>query len=96
MNILKIENNKGLFSTDGVKCEVIEKISKEDLLAMLDVFIDNTCEMDPYNESLLPNEAHQIIYKAIYEKFQPLQENKERFKEFRNSLFKEAIEKYKE
>lgn len=50
--------------------------------------------MDEYNEDILQNKAHQIIYKNINEKFKELIANKTRFKDESESLFKEAIDKY--
>ena len=50
--------------------------------------------MDEFNEDVLSNKAHLIIYKNIYEKFSDLLTNKTRFKDESESLYKVAIEKY--
>ena len=50
--------------------------------------------MDEYNEKILGNKAHQIIYKNLYEKFHNFLSNKNRFKDETDNIFKEALEKY--
>jgi hypothetical protein len=99
MKYLKIENNKAYF----LSCEEgeqentwieIDKISKDDLLYLLDKAISSEFEMDEYKEEDLSHKAHQIVFKNISEKFSELLENKTRFKDESESLYKNAFTKY--
>ena len=95
MKGLKIENNKGFYNLDGNQWTEIDKINKDDLLTLLDVAIVSEFEMDDFDKDRLGNQAHQIIYKNIYEKFKEIINSKSRFKDESESMYKMAIEKYK-
>ena len=99
MKYLKIENNKGHFLRikDGGASEWVEidKINKDDLLSLLNTAISSEFEMDVYTEAEMANKAHQIIYKNIYEKLSNLETMKSKFKDESESLYKEAMEKYR-
>lgn len=97
MKYLKIENHKGYFIKDKNNPTVwteIDQIEKDDLLNLLDIAINKEFELDTYDEANLGNKAHQIIYKHIAEKFTTFLNNKSRFKDEADNLFKAAIEKY--
>ncbi len=99
MKYLKIEDNRGFFlrisTDDGADTwSEIDQIGKDDLLALLNKAISEEFEMDEFNEDILSNKAHQLIYKNLYEKFSDLLTNKTRFKDESESLYKAAIEKY--
>lgn len=96
MIYLKIDNGKGLFFKEPDQWIEIDQIGKEDLLTLLDKAISDEFEMDEYNSDLLQNKAHQIIYKHLFQKFNELKENKNRFKDESEQLYKGAIEKYTE
>ena len=65
MKVLRISNNKGEFSLDGISWKQIDQIGKDDLIKLLDVFIQNECEMDECTEENLQNKAHYIIYSNL-------------------------------
>ncbi|WP_445664404.1 hypothetical protein [Fodinibius sp. AD559] len=99
MKYLKIENNKGYYLKPTEEdqedyWEEIDEIGKEDLMKLLNKAISSEFEMDDYQEENLAHKAHQIVYKNIFEKFSDLLDNKTRFKDESESLYKEAIEKY--
>src|SRR5690606_38433285 len=97
MKYLKIENHKGYFIKDKNNPTVwteIDQIEKDDLLNLLDIATNEEFELDTYDEANLGNKAHQIIYKHIAEKFTTFLNNKSRFKDEADNLFKAAIEKY--
>lgn len=96
MIYLKIDNGKGLFFKEPDQWIEIDQIGKEDLLVLLDKAIADEFEMDEYDAELLQNKAHQIIYKHLFQKFNELVENKSRFKDESEQLYKSAIEKYTE
>jgi hypothetical protein len=93
MKYLKIEDQKGLF-WDGNEYQPIDKINKKDLLNLLNRSEGDDFEMDPYNEQLLPNKAHQIIYENLHNKLEQFLADKGQFKREVNNLYKEAIGKY--
>ncbi len=97
MKYLKIDNNKAFFIKDFSKSNnwvEIDQIEKNDLIFLLDRAIQDSFEMDVYDESILANKAHQIIYKHITDKFSTFLLNKDRFKDETESVYKEAVEKY--
>tara|TARA_R100001143_G_C3360639_1_gene135229 strand:- start:772 stop:1122 length:351 start_codon:yes stop_codon:yes gene_type:complete len=99
MKYLKIENNKAYYlSIKGEEQEdtwiEIDRISKDDLLILLNKAITSEFEMDEYKEEDLSHKAHQIVYKNIFEKFSELLENKNSFKDESESLYKSAFAKY--
>ena len=63
---------------------------------LLDIAIATEFEMDEYDVEKLHNKAHQIIYKHLYQKFEELKQNKDRFKDESERAYKDAIEKYSE
>jgi len=96
MTYLKIENNKGFYRIDASSEEWIEldQIGKDDLMILLDLATTQEFSMDEYKDELLQNPAHNIIYKNIYDKFTKLLNNKTRFQDSVNSMYKSAIDKY--
>jgi len=97
MKYLKIDDNKGYFlqqkdnTPDWIE---IDRISKDNLLSLLNSAISDDFEMDVYDEAKLANKAHQIIYKSIVEKLTELIAIKSKFKDESESYYKEALEKY--
>lgn len=94
MKCLKIEDNKGLFAVDGQTWMPIDQINKQHLLMLIDLALVDDFEMDEYTREKLANQAHQIIYKNIYEKLNELKLNKNKFRDESEALYKSAIEKY--
>lgn len=73
----------------------LDQISKDDLLKLLGIATEKDFEMNDYDNDLLQNPAHNIIYKNIHGKFTELLNNKTRFIDSVNSMYKSAIDKYK-
>jgi hypothetical protein len=97
MTYLKIDNNKGYYRLEGASEDWVEldQISKDDLLKLLEKATTGEFVMDEYEDELLQNPAHNIIYKNIYGKFTELLSNKTRFQDSVNLMYKSAIDKYK-
>jgi hypothetical protein len=99
MKYLKINDNKAYYyKSDELLGEVwieVDKMNKDDLLVLLNQAITGDFEMDEFNEGLLQNKAHQIVYKNIYQKFVELIENKARFADESANTYKEALDKYR-
>jgi hypothetical protein len=97
MKILEIRDNKGFFRTSANgKWKEIDTIDKNCLMALLNAFLASDVEMDPPDEKKLQNQAQQIIYKSIFDKFSSLQENKSKFKDEGDRKYLKAIQKYSE
>ena len=97
MKFLTIDNGQAMYTIDPtVPASVkIDQISKEDLFRLIELCItDDSFEMDPYNEGLLQNKAHQIIYKNIYQKLEDLKKQRVRFSDEKTVLYRAAINKY--
>ena len=97
MKYLKIENNKGFYRLDTNKENWVEldQINKDHLLSLLKLASAGQFEMDEYNDELIRNPAHNIIYKNIYGKFSDFLNNKTRFQDSVEATYKTAIDKYK-
>jgi hypothetical protein len=97
MIYLKIKDNKGFYRIDETSEDWVEldQIGKEHLLKLLELATDKDFEMEEYKDELLQNPAHNIIYKNIYGKFTEFLNNKTRFKDSVDTMYKSAIDKYK-
>ena len=94
MKCLKINNGKGFFSVDGDIWKVLDEISKEDILTIINLCLEDSFEMDNPSDETVHNKAHDIIYKNLYAKFLELNNQRTRFKDESDNLFKEALAKY--
>lgn len=95
MKILKIEDNKGYFHlVTSDEWRPIDQIAKDDLMRLLNCYLEGEVEMDAYDEALIMNQAQQIIYKSIFEKFSTLNDNKSKFTDESERLYLDEIQKY--
>jgi hypothetical protein len=95
MKYLKLEENRGLYTINGDEWKVIDKINKDDLMKLLDLAISSEeFEMDEHDKDRIRNPVHEIIYSNIYIKFKEVLNNKVRFKDESERMYKEAIDKY--
>lgn len=96
MKCLKIDSGKGYFSTNGSEYFEIDTIEKEHVLDLLNLALsDDDFELDDYNEELLSNKAHRVIYKNLHDKFVSLTANKPQFTSEVNDLYQDTLDKYK-
>lgn len=95
MKILKIKGGKGFFRC-GISCKwkPVDQIDKDDLMRLLDIFVKKDVSMDPFDETLIKNQAQQIIYKSIFEKFNFLMGNKSRFKDESERTYLNELQRY--
>lgn len=96
MKLLKIEDNKGHYLNEAGEFEEIDKISKEGLLKLVNLTLNDEAEFDEYKKDDVKNEAHQIIYKNIFEKLRDLKARKKEFIDESQTLFLSDYQKYKE
>jgi hypothetical protein len=94
MKHLKIEDQKAYF-TRGESWMVITDMTKDDLLNLAHAAIeDDSFETDAYNEALLPNPAHKIIYQQINSQLMDLHNRRAAFQEEIRNIYKDAYDKY--
>ncbi len=94
MKYLKIDNNKGYYCLKESNWQEIDKIDKKDLMALLDNVIEKEFEMDEFVPEKIANKAHRIIYKNLFNKFSELRDNKSRFKDESEQIYKDSLKKY--
>lgn len=94
MKHLKIEDCKAYF-TRGDNWMVVTDMTKEDLLNLAHSAIEEEdFETDAYDESLLPNPAHRIIYQQINGQLMELHKRRATFYEEVRNIYKDAYNKY--
>jgi hypothetical protein len=96
MKLLKIEANQGLFLGDEDEYISVDKLTKEQLLRMVNLTLSEEVEFDEYDAEKIPNQAHQIIYKSIHSKLSELNDRKAEFIDRSERLFLEGYDKYKQ
>ena len=96
MKLLKIEDNLGLYLVDADQCNPVDKITKEDLLRLVNLTLQENVEFDEYDENAIKNQAHQIVYKSILEKLRGLRDRKQEFNDESERLFLKEYEKYRD
>ena len=96
MKLLKISENVGQFLAGNGDYVLIDKIAKDDLLRLVDRTLDqDVLELDPYDDQLIKNQAHQVIYRSIYQKLTDLRNRRQEFVDESARLFLEDYEKYR-
>lgn len=94
MKHLKIEDQKAYFKR-GDNWIVVTDMTKDDLLNLAYAAINEAdFETDVYNEVLLPNPAHKIIYQKINGQLTELHNRRDTFQEEVNNIYKDAYNKY--
>jgi len=96
MKLLKIEGNLGHYLGDQGDFAPVDKITKEDLLRLVNLTLAEEVEFDEYDDEAIKNQAHQILYKSISEKIASLKERKQEFTDESERLYLEEYEKYRD
>jgi hypothetical protein len=97
MKLLKIEDSNGYFLGESGDYSALDKIDKEGLLRLVGLTLrEPVVDFDPYDEKVLKNQAHQIIYKSLFRKLQDLRKRKKAFVDESARLFLEDYEKYRD
>ena len=96
MKYLKIDNGSAYYLSSDSEYIVIEEITKEDLMKLINLAVDESCcfEMDDYEEVEILNPAHKIIYSNLYRKLVGLVNDGNRFRDESNTLYMDAKIKY--
>ena len=96
MKLLSIDSNAGFYLDDSGQYSPIDKITKEDLLRLVDLTLQADVEFDAYDENAIKNQAHQIVYKSVFEKLRGLKGRKKEFVDESERLYLKEYEKYRE
>jgi len=96
MKLLKIEGNLGYYRDDQGEFSLVDKITKEDLLRLVKLTLDKEVEFDEYDDEDLKNQAHQIVYKSIFEKLRGLRERRQEFIDESERLYLQEYERYRD
>ena len=98
MKYLMIRRSKAYFIDADSKEKEIDTIGKDDILFLLEKATNPEVEfeIDELDSSNVKNEAHRIIYENISEKFKEFLKNKNVFFDESESLYKDALSKYKD
>jgi len=96
MKLLKIDQNLGYYLNAENVYAPVDKITKEDLLRLVDLTLnEEDVEIDAYNENDVKHQAHQIIYKSIFEKLRDLRSRRQEFIDESERLYLQEYEKYR-
>ena len=96
MKLLKIEEELGYYRNDQGEFALVDKITKEDLLRLVNLTLDGEVEFDEYSDECLKNQAHQIVYKSIFEKLRGLKARKQEFIDESERQYLKEYERYKD
>jgi len=95
MKLLKIQNDLGYWLNSDGGYSPVDKITKEDLMRLVELVLDKDVEFDEFNGENIKNQAHQIIYKSIFQKLHDLLERKQEFIDESKRLYLYEYEKYR-
>lgn len=96
MKLLSIKDNSGHYLGESGQFIPVDKITKEDLLRLVNLTLSDDVEFDEFDENELKNQAHQIIYKSVLEKLRGLRDRKEEFIDESERLLLKEYEKYRD
>ncbi len=96
MKLLKIEETLGYYLNKESGYTEIDKITKEDLMRLADLTLENEVIFDEYSDESIKNHAHQIVYKSVFSNLKNLENRRQEFKDEVSRLFLSEYERYKE
>ena len=96
MKLLSIENNLGLYLSETGQYNPVDKITKEDLLRLVNLTLQEDVEFDVYDDNAIKNQAQQIVYKSVFEKLRGLKDRKKEFIDESERLYLKEYERYRE
>jgi hypothetical protein len=94
MKLLKIENDLGKFIAKDGTYDTIDKITKEDLLRIMEEILACSGNLEPYDEEKIKNQAHQVVYKSIYNNLKALEDRRQEFIDKSERLYLEDYKRY--
>lgn len=94
MKLLRIEDNHGQFLSADGSYESINKITKDDLLRIMERVLDENGELDQYEQGNITNQAHQVVYKSIYSNLKALLDRRQEFADESERMYLEDYKRY--
>lgn len=94
MKLLKIDNNCGHFLAESGAYEPVDKLSKDELLRLVELALREDVDFDEFDESTIQNQAHQIIYRSVFDKLSELAGRRQEFTDESERLYLQDYEKY--
>jgi hypothetical protein len=94
MKLLKADSDQGFFLAEDGNYHVIDQITKEDLLRLVRSVLNDDIEFDEYDEEVIKNQAHQVVYKSIYRNLQLLKERRQEFIDESERMYLEDYKRY--
>jgi hypothetical protein len=97
MKLLRIIDNAGEFLDANGQFRTIDKITKEDLLRLVESTLnEEEVDYDQYDGAAIKNQAHQVIYRSILNKLQDLRKRRQEFVDESARLYLEDYQRYRE
>lgn len=96
MKLLKTDSNQGFYLADNGDYRAIDEITKEDLLRLMRIVLNDDVEFDEFDEDVIKNQAHQVVYKSIYRNLLSLRDRKQEFVDESERLYLEDYKRYAE
>jgi rRNA-processing protein FCF1 len=96
MKLLEIKDNLGYFLDSQGMFTPVDKITKDDLFRLVNICLKEEVEFDEYNDEILKNQAHMIIYKSIFEKLRALSERRQAFMDESERMYLQEYERYRD
>ena len=96
MKLLEIKDSLGYYLDEKGVFAPVDKITKEDLLRLVDLTLSGEVEFDKYADEAIKNQAHRIIYKSIFDKLRGLSGRKQEFTDESERLYLSQYERYRE
>ena len=93
---IKIDRDMGYYLDTEGSYAPVDKITKEDLLRLVDLTLQNEIVLDEFSEDSIKNQAHQIIYKSIFEKLRDLRGRRQEFIDESERLYIQEYERYRD
>lgn len=96
MKLLKVESEQGLFLSENGDYKAIDELTKEDLLRLMRNVLNDEVDFDEYDENLIKNRAHQVVYKSIYQNLLSLKDRKQEYIDDSERLYLDDYKRYTE
>lgn len=96
MKLLKIKDNQGHYLGEDGSFIPVDRITKEDLLRLAELTLTEEVEFDEYESEAIKNQAHQILYRSVYEKLRGLRDRRQEFADESERLYLQEYEKYRQ
>jgi len=94
MKLLKISDGSAYYCAPDGEFATIDKITKDDLMRLVDLTLSQDVEFDGYDEDTIKNQAQQIVYRSVVEKLEELSQRKSEFIDESERLYLQDFERY--